>query len=290
MKPAPFEYFVPTSVEEAVELLARHGDDAKVLAGGQSLVPMMNFRLAQPAVLIDINRIVELGYIREGDSSIAIGAMTRQRVVETSPMVRDKCAILSEALANVGHQAIRNRGTMGGTLAHGDPAAEVATVLLTLGGSVTVAGPQGKRELSPEELLAGPYAAGISSDELIVEINFPILAANETHGFLEMSRRHGDFALVGVAAVLRMVEGNICERARVALCGVAPTPVRATEVENQLTGKRLDASTIQAAAELASRAVDCEDEYHASREYRTHLCQVYVRRTIQLALERWGNN
>lgn len=291
VKPAAFAYEAPETVEEALALLERHGEGAKVLAGGQSLVPMMNFRLAQPEVLIDINGLAELDYIRledrpEAGRELAIGALTRQRTAELSPLVGEHCPLLAEALGHVAHAAIRNRGTVGGSLVHADPSAEIATVLTTLDGRVTLRGPAGERTLAPGDFLLGYLTTGLAPDELLVEARFPAIRPGARWGFLEFSRRQGDFAIAAVAAMLEMDSGGACTAARIGLGGVAPAPVRALAAERALVGRRIDGDAIDEAGRLAQEACDTEGDYHASEEYKRNLAGVLTRRCLAQALER----
>ncbi len=291
MKPAAFAYEAPETVEEALALLERYGEGAKVLAGGQSLVPMMNFRLAQPEVLIDINGLAELDYIRLEDGpevgrELAIGALTRQRTAELSPLVGEHCPLLAEALGHVAHAAIRNRGTVGGSLVHADPSAEIATVLTTLDGRVTLRGPAGERTLAPGDFLLGYLTTGLAPNELLVDARFPAIRPGARWGFLEFSRRQGDFAIAAVAAMLELDSGGVCTSARIGLGGVAPAPVRALAAERALVGRRIDGDAIDEAGRLAQEVCDTEGDYHASEQYKRNLAAVLTRRCLAQALER----
>ena len=215
MKPASFKYAAPESVDEALGLLAEHSHDGKVLAGGQSLVPLLNMRLARPHVLIDLNRVAGLDYIREDNGTVAIGAMTRQRTVERSPMVREKLPLLWEAIQFVGHPQIRNRGTVGGSLAHADPSAELPAVAVASGATLVARSPRGERTLNAEEFFVSYLATALEPDELLTEVRFPVHGHRGT-AFLEVSRRHGDYALAGVAAMVTVRDGR-CEGVRLAL-------------------------------------------------------------------------
>ncbi len=286
MKPAEFKYFDPTSVGEAISLLQQYGDEAKILAGGQSLVPMMNFRVARPKVLIDINKLEGLSYIRQENGEIAIGALTREREVETSALVREKCPILPEAISHIGHMPIRTRGTIGGSLVHADPSAEIPTVICALGGSMKVVGPSGERSLGPEEFFLTYLTSSLGPDEILIEVRVPLLARNTGWSFSELSRRHGDFAIVAVACILGLGKDGRCERAAIAMGGVAPTPIRAGEAEDALVGQALGEAILEEASRLAAEATEPESDYHASAEYRRDMARVFVLRGLKEALKR----
>ena len=286
MKPAAFAYYDPTSTAEALETLAALGDEAKVLAGGQSLVPMMNMRLAKPGAIIDINRIKELAYINDMPDGLMIGTLTRQRAVERSRVVKKRLPLLAEAILSVGHPPIRSRGSVGGSLAHADPAAELPAVLLALDGWVRVVGPKGTREIPAGELAIGPLFTSIEPDELLTEVWFPALPAGSGTAFLEITRRHGDFALVGVAACLTLDERDVCTRASIALLGVGETPQRAAEAEAGLVGNRVDEQAIEAAGAAAMSGLDPTGDIHASPEYRRQVAGTLTQRALALAWQR----
>jgi carbon-monoxide dehydrogenase medium subunit len=282
VKPPPFHYAAPTSVAEAVELLAAHADDeARVLAGGQSLVPLMNFRLAQPTHLIDLRRIEELTRIRTEGDTLVIGAMVRQSDAEHAPEVALVAPLLAEALGYVAHTPIRNSGTVGGSIAHADPAAELPAVALALDAELVVTGPQGPRTVAAADFFRGPFSTAVDVGEILTEVRIPRRPGG--HAFVEFARTHGNFALVGVAAVIEL-DGATVARASIALSGVAPTPVRATAAEQTLTGTAADAAAISAAAhaDVLSPAGDV----HGGVETRTDIARSYLRRGIELALQR----
>lgn len=285
MKPCAFQYFAPATIQEAIRLLEQH--DAKILAGGQSLIPIMNFRLARPEALIDINGIKELDYIREEDNELAIGALSRQRDVELSPLVRRKCPLLAEAISHVGHSTIRNRGTIGGSVAHADPSAEIPLVVTALDGTVKVIGPDGETTFKPSDFFVTYLTTALEPAQVLAEVRVPMLAEGTGWSFLELSRRAGDFAIVAVAAVLNM-NGSTCREARIALGGVAPTPVRARQAEEALAGEKVGDKLIEQAAKLAVEATDAESDYHASADYRRDMTRVLVRKALQEALARGG--
>jgi aerobic carbon-monoxide dehydrogenase medium subunit len=287
MKPPKFEYHAPTTVDEALAVLTRYGGDAKILAGGQSLVPLLNFRLSRPAALVDLNPLTSLGYIREDDGTIRFGAMTRQRAIEFSPIVRRRLPLLAEATELVGHLPIRSRGTIGGSLAHADPAAEYPAVLTALEGQVLVRGPKGERILRPAELFQTYLTTTLAPDEILVEVRLPAMDARAGSAFLEFSRRHGDFAIVGIAAVL-VGQGRQCATARLATAGAGPVPVRLRAAEEILERDGLGDEAIAAAARRAAELVDPDSDLHASADYRRHLTGVLTERAVRRAISRMG--
>jgi CO/xanthine dehydrogenase FAD-binding subunit len=286
MKPPPFDYLAPTALPEALALLAELGDGAKVLAGGQSLVPLLNFRLARPQHLVDLNGIAELAGIREADGHLVIGAMTRQRAVEQSAIVHRRCPLLADAMPHVGHVQIRNRGTIGGSLAHADPAAELPAVVAALGGEVVLQSVRGTRVLTADAFFVSYLTTAAEPDELVVEVRLPSVPPRTGTAFVELSRRHGDFALVGVAATLTVDTGGVCTAAAVALTGVGPTPVLARAAAVALVGARPSPSAFEEAGRHAAEAVTPGSDLHASSDYRKHLAGVLTRRALARAAER----
>jgi CO/xanthine dehydrogenase FAD-binding subunit len=286
VKPAPFEYHRPESVEEALALLASHGYDAKLLAGGQSLVPAMNFRLAQPAVLIDLNRVPGLDYVVERDGALRIGAMARQAAAERSERVAALAPLIAEALPHVAHPQIRNRGTMGGSIAHADPAAELPAVMLALGARFHVTGPNGARTVDAEDFFTGLFGTALEPEEILLELEVPARPHRGGWLFTEVSRRHGDFALAGVAAAVRLDDGGRCAEARIALLGVGDGPVLARGVADVLEGSEVSDEAVRAAADAAARDVDPPYDIHASAAYRRRLVEVLVRRALPTAFAR----
>jgi len=283
MKPCAFEYFNPQSVQEAIELLDRYGDEAKIIAGGQSLVPMMNFRLARPEILIDITAIKELDYVKTEGDELVIGALTRERDIEQSPLVVEKWPILSKAISFIGHSAIRNRGTIGGSLVHADPSAEIPTSLCALNGNVKVVGTSGEKILQPEEFFMTYLTTSLEPSDLLVEVRIPALPEKMGWSFGELSRRSGDFAIVAVGILLFTETAGVCREARISMGGVAPTPVRAEEAEALLAGQKITKKLIAAAAQQAAEETDTEPDYHASAEYRMDMARVFVKRGLQEA-------
>lgn len=277
MKPAPFKYVAAVSVEEAVAALGEHGDEAKILAGGQSLVPLMNMRLAVPDVLVDVNRVAELQGIA-ANGSIEVAAVTRQSALERSA---DAPPLVKEALRHVAFPGVRSRGTVGGSIAHADPAAELPAVLLALGGEVEARGPSGSRTIAADDLFVTYFTTALAADEMLTAVRFPRQGANTRSGFAEVVRKAGDFALAG-AAVSVELDGDTCRSARVALFGVADRPVRSSAAEQAVAGRTL----VEAAADAgraASDELDAKSDSHASAEYRKEVVGVLVRRALQQA-------
>lgn len=287
MKPAAFEYHAPRTVDEAIGLLTAHGDDAKVLAGGQSLVPLMNMRLARPRVIVDINRTRGLAGLGETRGFLKIGAMVRQRAAEQSALVASRCPLLRDALRWVGHPQIRNRGTVGGSIAHADPAAELPAVLAALGGEVTVHGPKGRRTIRAADLFVTYLTTAIEARELLTEVRVPVLPRGAGWSWMEISRRHGDFALAGVGVVLALRGGKIAD-VRVGLTGVGPVPVRAEAAERLLAGQRPSDALWEDAAAAVRAAIEPDGDLHASAEYRRHVAGVLTVRALREALGRAG--
>ncbi|MDP6549958.1 MAG: xanthine dehydrogenase family protein subunit M [Dehalococcoidia bacterium] len=286
MKPAPFEYFAPDTLAEAFDLLQQRAGDARVLAGGQSLVPLLSFRLVKPAALVDINGLGELAYMRRENGNIAIGAGTRQRQVLASDEVSEMCPLLSEAVPYIGHPAIRNRGTVAGSIAHADPAAELPVVAAALDAEMVVRNSRGERSLKPEDFFLTFLTTAIEPDEMLVEVRFPLLGPRTGANFQEVSRRYGDYALVAVAATVTLDERDRCQSVRAALGGVGGTPVRARAVEQALTGAEPTEAALEEAAQLVKREIEPATDIHASAEYRSHVATVLVRRALQAAAER----
>jgi aerobic carbon-monoxide dehydrogenase medium subunit len=286
MKPPRFEYLLPRSLDEALAMLAQHGEDAKVLAGGQSLVPLLNFRLVRPAYLVDVNDIPGLDAIRLDDGRLSLGAMIRQRAVERSSLVRERCPLLADAMPQIGHVQIRNRGTVGGSLAHADPAGELPAVMAALDGELVVKSSRGERRLDAERFFVGYLTTAIEPNELLVEVRVPIAPARTGTAFLEVSRRHGDFALVGVAATVTLDEGGVCTACAIALTGVGPTPVVARDAARALIGVKPAVSAFEDVARRVAGPLSPDSDLHASSDYRKHLAGVLTRRALARAVER----
>ena len=285
MKPPPFDYHDPHSIVEALELLQRYGDEAKVLAGGQSLMPLLNFRLSAPTVLIDINRVSDLSYIWHEADQLRIGALTRQRQIEFSPLVHKHLPLLHQATTLIGHLPIRTRGTIGGSMVHADPAAEYPAVAVALEAEFVIHGPSGTRVLAAADFFVTYLTTAVRPDELLVEIRFPTTRSTHGSAFVEFARRHGDFALVGIAALID-AEGERCHSARLATAGVGPTSTRLREVESMLEHGGLTEKSISAAASRAAELVEPDSDLHASADFRQHLTHVLTQRAIRQAMTR----
>jgi CO/xanthine dehydrogenase FAD-binding subunit len=287
MKPAPFEYYVPDSLEEALSLLREHGDDAKVLAGGQSLVPAMNFRVVQPGALIDLNRVKELGYVRQEEQALRIGAMTRERELEFNSLVSTQVPLLAEAMPHVAHPQIRNRGTLGGSLANADPAAELPVVMTALGARFRVHNASGERWISASDFFLGLFTTALASDEILVEIELPSLPPYTGWSFLEVAPRAGDYALMGVAVSLQLDPGGVCKHARLVYLNAGEGPVDAREASRLLMGISVDEEGIESAAVLASqKEIEPFGNVHASAAFQRHLAEVLTKNALRQALRR----
>ena len=284
MKLPYVDYEAPETVAEAVDLLAEHQDEASVLAGGQSLIPLLALRLARPALLIDINGLGELSGVSAADGWIAIGAMTREYVAEESQLVADAVPLLAAALPLIGHEAIRSRGTIGGSLAHADPAAELPAVALALGAEFVVRGQSGERVIPAAEWFEGYLATSRRPDEILVEVRFPAAGPDTGAAFQEVARRHGDFAIVGLAASLSFTDGAISDT-RLAFSGVADVPVRAADAEEFLAGERPSPEVFEEAARRATAGLDPPADLHGSAEYRKKIAATLVRRGLQAAAD-----
>jgi carbon-monoxide dehydrogenase medium subunit len=283
MKLPPVDYEAPTTVSETVELLAEHRDDASVLAGGQSLIPLLALRLAQPAVLIDINGVDELCGVSGADGWVAIGAMTREYVAEESGTVAGAVPLLAAALPLIGHEAIRSRGTVGGSLAHADPAGELPAVARALDAEFVVCGPSGERVVPAAEWFEGYLTTSRRPDELLTEVRFPAAGPGTGVSFQEVARRHGDFAMVGLATSVTLSDGAISD-ARLAFAGVSDVPARATGAEELLAGQRPSAKLFDEAARRAAGDIDPPSDLHGSGEYRKKVAATLVRRGLREAV------
>jgi carbon-monoxide dehydrogenase medium subunit len=285
MKPSAFDYRAPTSLDEALALLAAN-PDAKLLAGGQSLVPVLNFRLAAPPLLVDLNRIPELaGVAFAPDGALTVGAMTRHRVFETDAAVGRAQPLAAAAVPHIAHVPIRNRGTIGGSLCHADPAAEWPAVVLACGAEMTVAHRGGTRTVSARDFFTGLFTTAVGPGEILTAVRFPAWPAQRRHGFIENARRHGDFAMIGVAATVDLDPGGAIAAARIAVFGAADTPVLAEEAARALVG-RGGIEGAREAGRLARARIATRTDHHASAEYRAELIEVLVRRALEQALGR----
>ena len=285
MKPARFRYLRAESVDDALQALANN-PDAQILAGGQSLIAMMNLRLVKPACLIDINRISKLGYIREDGDGIAIGALARHNDVKHSPLVQARCPLLTEAYESIAHHTVRNRGTLGGNLCHADPSSETPAVMVATGATLVLRSVSGSREVEAEDFFLGTYETARRQDEMLVEIRIPGRSA-DGWAFDEISNRHGDFAIAVIATTLWLANGS-CESARVVASGVGEHAVRLKSVEEALIGGPIDDAHLDAAAAAARDEVDPHSDTHADAAYRRDAIAVLTRRTVRRAAERCG--
>jgi CO/xanthine dehydrogenase FAD-binding subunit len=285
MKPAAFDYVVAESIDAAVAALAAADGEAKILAGGQSLVPMLNFRLLRPSVLVDINRIPDLAFIEEKPGTIVVGTLTRHYRLETSPIIARHLPILTEAMRHVAHLAIRNRGTIGGSLSHADPAAELPMLALLLDATLHVVSSNGPRTVAAQDFFIGPLTVDLAPDAMVTRIVFPKLPPAAGWGFAEVARRSGDFALAAVAATLTLRNGAIAE-ARIAVTGVDETAKRAREAEALLVGHALTPDLIDAVVAAVRAGVNPPTDLHASADYRRHLVSVLAGRALTDAWRR----
>ena len=290
MKPAPFDYYAPTTMEEALAHLAEYGYDAKVLAGGQSLIPTMNFRLAQPSVLVDLNHIPDLSYIEpDGSGGVLVGAMTRESQVEYDSLIAERAPLVHETMPHIAHPQIRNRGTFGGCMAHADPAAELPAVSLALNARFRVRSQSSERWIPADEFFIGFFTTALEPEELLVEVSLPPMPPRSGWSFQEIARRHGDYALVGVATVVTLDDQGRCQEARMVFLSVGDGPVEAHQAAEILKGQAPTPEAIEAAADIAaSTDVDPSSDIHASTDYRRHLVKVLARRSLEQAFERAG--
>jgi CO/xanthine dehydrogenase FAD-binding subunit len=285
MKSPPFEYMTAQTVAEAVEALAAADGDAKLLAGGQSLVPMLNFRLLHPAMLVDINRIPGLDGIEEWDGGLRIGALARHYMLETSPLVAARFPVLIAAMKHVAHVTIRNRGTIGGSLSHADPSAELPLISVLLDAVLTCVSPVGRRHLAARDFFLGALTTALKNDEMVTEVALPGLPGGTGWGFEEFARRSGDFAIAAAAATVCVVEGRAAD-VRLAVTGMGEVPERMAAAEARLAGEAWDDDVLRAAAALVTKAVEPTSELHGSAAYRRHLAGVLTRRALAAAWRR----
>ncbi|MBM3525843.1 MAG: xanthine dehydrogenase family protein subunit M [Alphaproteobacteria bacterium] len=283
MKPARFLYAAPETVDEVLDLLNAHGDEAKLLAGGQSLMPLMNMRLARPAVVIDLNRVRALDGVDEADGALRFGAMVRQRTAEKHALVRGALPMLPQALAWVGHTQVRTRGTIGGSLVHADPAAELPAVAALHEATFVLRKKSSERVLAAADFFITYLTTAIAPTELLTEIRIPALPAGTGTSVLEVSRRHGDFAMAGAAGGVKLDGDGRCADARLAFFGVGPTPVRIDDAEALLRGRSLDDATLRELARLVSARVEPDSDIHADADYRRHLAGVLAKRVVAAA-------
>jgi len=287
MKPAPFRYVAARSLEQALALKAEHGDEARFLAGGQSLVPTMNFRLTQPAVLIDINPLKEFaGVRRNGADRLHIGALTRYRSLECDSATARELPLIGEALPHIAHPQIRNRGTIGGNLAHADPASEMPAIVLTLGGKLRAQSVRGERWIEAADFFVGALTTALAVDEMLMELELPVPQPRSGACFMELARRRGDFAIIGVACTVRLDAEGRCSQARIGLCNAGDTPVVVAAAGECLVGERVERPQIEEAAAIVQRSIEPGGNVHASKEYQRHIAGVLTARALACANER----
>lgn len=287
MKPAPFEYQAPSSLDAALDLLSRRGGDAKILAGGQSLIPVMNFRLAEPALLVDINKLAELDFIRPGDDgTLRIGALTRHRRVERDALVAEAAPLLHETIPFIAHPQIRNRGTFGGSLAHADPAAELPAVAVALRARFRLRKADGDRWVNASDFFGGLFTTSLEPDEILVEVAIPPSLERTGWSFLEIARRHGDYAQIGVAALVTLDDAGRCREARLVFLSAGDVPVEARQAAGLLAGQEISAAAIAAAADQAAREIRPFSDLHATADFKRHLARVITGRALRKAIER----
>jgi CO/xanthine dehydrogenase FAD-binding subunit len=287
MKPAPFKYVAARSLEQALALKAEHGDDGRFLAGGQSLVPTLNFRLTQPAVLIDINPLTMCAGLRHGPSEVLrIGALTRYRQLERDPATARDLPLMHEALPHIAHPQIRNRGTIGGNLAHADPASEMPAIVLALAGKLRVRSQHRERWIAASDFFVGALTTALEFDEMLTEVELPVPPPRSGMSFMEVARRRGDFALIGVACSVQLDEDARCVAARIALCHAGDTPILAEDAGASLASELISPSAIDQAADLVQRAIDPGGNVHASKEFQRHLAGVLTKRALTVANDR----
>lgn len=290
MKPAPFEYHAPTSLEQALDLMSRRAGEAKILAGGQSLVPAMNFRIVQPGLLIDLNRIGELSYIRDEGNVIRVGAMARERHLEFDASIEKRIPLLHEAAPFIAHPQIRNRGTIGGSIVHADPAAELPVLMLALGARLKAKNVSAERWIEAKDFFVGMFTTALEPDEILVEVELPFMPPRTGWSFMEVAPRAGDYALMGVAALVTLDEAGKCQQAKLVYLNAGEGPVEAKEAENLLQGESLTDTLISDAAALVSeKEINPFGNVHASAEFQRHLAKVLTKRTLQQAIQRAGD-
>src|SRR6266498_4225479 len=287
MKPAPFEYYVPDSIEQAVELLRRHADAAKILAGGQSLVPAMNFRIVQPAVLIDLNRVTELSFIREEGNVIRIGSMARERHLEFDAAIAKRVPLLTEATPFIAHPQIRNRGTIGGSIVNADPAAELPVLMLALNARLKAKNISGERWINAQDFFAGMFTTALEPDEILVEIELPFMPSHTGWSFMEVAPRAGDYALMGVAALVTLDEAGKCKTAKLVYLNAGDGPVDAKQAAQLLQNELMSDKLIDEACSIASEhEINPFGNIHASPEFQRHLAKVLTRKALMQAIQR----
>lgn len=288
MKPAPFEYHAPASIEEALSLLHNHAGEAKILAGGQSLVPAMNFRVVQPSVLIDLNRIPEFGYVHEDHECLRIGAMTRERHLELDESILKRTPLLHEAAPHIAHPQIRNRGTIGGSIVNADPAAELPVLMLASQARLKARNASGERWIDAKDFFVGMFTTALEPDEILVEIEVPFMAPRTGWSFLEVAPRAGDYAMMGVAALVTLDESGKCQNAKLVYLNAGDGPVDAAEATQGLRGESLSDELIELVAVASGNEINPFGNIHASVEYQRHLANVLTKKALKIAAQRAG--
>ena len=285
MKPAPFVYFDPESIEEVLDLLHQHGDEATILAGGQSLGPLLNMRLSTPQIIVDINRVTDLQYYKSDDTGLKVGTLTRQSTLEDDNNIKEIQPLLAASIPYIGHRSIRNRGTVGGSVAHADPAAEWPAIMLALDGTVLIQNSTSSRTVDAGDFYISALTTDLKPGEMLVEIQIPSWSKTSGWSFVEFSRRHGDFAVLGVATQLTIENGQ-CTKSRIAIIGGGSIPIRTSKAESMLLGETISDELLKEVAEQASKEVDPASDMHASAEYRRHLTSVLVSTALRKAADR----
>jgi CO/xanthine dehydrogenase FAD-binding subunit len=289
MKPAPFEYYAPDSIEQATDLFSQYGGDAKILAGGQSLVPAMNFRVVQPSVLIDLNRVAALSYIREEGDVIRIGSMARERHLEFDSSIEKRIPLLHEAVPFIAHPQIRNRGTIGGSIVHSDPAAELPVLMTALNARLKARNNSSERWIDAPDFFVGMFTTALEADEILVEIELPFMPVRTGWSFMEVAPRAGDYAMMGVAALVMLDESGKCKGAKLVYLNAGEGPMEAKEAEKLLEGATLNDKLVEEAAVMASeKEVTPFGNIHASADFQRHLAKVLTQKTLKLATQRAG--
>lgn len=291
MKPAPFEYHAPTSLEQALDLMSQHAGEAKILAGGQSLVPAMNFRVVQPSLLIDLNRVVELSFIREEGNAIRVGAMARERHLEFDASIEKRIPLLHEAVPNIAHPQIRNRGTIGGSIVHADPAAELPMLMVALNARLKGKNKSAERWIDAKDFFAGMFTTALEPDEILAEIEIPFMPPRTGWSFMEVAPRSGDYAMMGVAALVTLDKDGKCKSATLAYLNAGDGPVDAVASAQMLAGESLSDKSIESAAVHASEnEINPFGNIHASTDFQRHLAKVLTQKALKQAAQRAGES
>ena len=291
MKPAPFEYHVPDSIEQALDLMSQHADEAKILAGGQSLVSAMNFRVIQPSVVIDLNRVAELSYIRAEGDVIRVGSMARERHLEFDSSIAKRTPLLTEVMPHIAHPQIRNRGTIGGSIVHADPAAELPVLMLALSARLKAKNISGERWIDAQDFFAGMFTTAIAPDEILVEIELPFMPARTGWSFMEVAPRAGDYALMGVAALVTLEKNGKCKKAKLVYLNAGDGPVDAKEAAKLLEGEKINDKLIESASAMASgKEINPFGNVHTSPDFQRHLANVLTKKALKQAMQRAEEN